>query len=137
MTEAFLGGADIHSATAARLFGIDQDQVDRTQRTHAKTVNFGIIYGVSAFGLSQQTDLSRSEAADLIRLYFETYPGIKAYMDGQVRLAREQGFVETLYGPASLFERHQLENGTVRGHAERNSVNAPIQGTAADVIKGP
>ena len=135
MTEAFLGGADIHSATAARLFGIDQDQVDRTQRTHAKTVNFGIIYGVSAFGLSQQTDLSRSEAADLIRLYFETYPGIKAYMDGQVRLAREQGFVETLYGRRRYLKDINSRNGTVRGHAERNSVNAPIQGTAADVIK--
>lgn len=135
MTQAFLDGADIHSATAARLFDIDPDKVDRTQRSHAKTVNFGIIYGVSAFGLSQQTDLSRSDAADLIKLYFETYPGIKTYIDSQVQLAREQGYVETLFGRRRYLKDINSRNVTVRGHAERNSVNAPIQGTAADVIK--
>lgn len=135
MTQAFLDGADIHSATAARLFDIDPDKVDRTQRSHAKTVNFGIIYGVSAFGLSQQTDLNRSDAADLIKLYFETYPGIKTYIDSQVQLAREQGYVETLFGRRRYLKDINSRNVTVRGHAERNSVNAPIQGTAADVIK--
>ena len=135
MVEAFLNNEDIHTATAARLFDIAPEAVDRTQRGHAKTVNFGIIYGVSAFGLSQQTELSRSEAADMIKLYFETYPGIKDYMDAQVELARKQGFVETLFGRRRYLRDINSRNATVRGHAERNSVNAPIQGTAADVIK--
>lgn len=135
MVQAFLNGADIHTATAAKLYGIAESAVDRTQRSNAKTVNFGIIYGVSAFGLSQQTELSRSEAADMIRLYFETYPGIKAFMDQQVHLAREQGFVETMFGRRRYLRDIHSRNQTVRGHAERNAVNAPIQGTAADVIK--
>lgn len=135
MINAFLEGEDIHTATAARLFGIPIEDVDRTQRSHAKTVNFGIIYGVSAFGLSQQTSLSRSEAADMIKLYFDTYPGIKKYMDAQMELARKQGYVETMFGRRRYLRDILSANQTVRGHAERNAVNAPIQGTAADVIK--
>ncbi len=135
MTAAFLANQDIHAATAAKLFNIPLEDVTREQRGNAKTVNFGIIYGVSAFGLSQQTNLSRSEAADMINQYFITYPGIKKYMDNQVAFAREHGFVKTLFGRRRILRDILSRNQTVRGHAERNAVNAPIQGTAADVIK--
>ena len=135
MTAAFLADQDIHAATAANLFGIPLEEVTREQRGNAKTVNFGIIYGVSAFGLSQQTNLSRSEAADMINQYFITYPGIKKYMDNQVAFAREHGYVKTLFGRRRILRDILSKNQTVRGHAERNAVNAPIQGTAADVIK--
>jgi len=135
MLEAFRSGLDIHRATAARVFSIPLEEVSKEQRSYAKTVNFGIIYGVSAFGLSQQTDLSRSEAAELIRSYFEGYPGIKAYMDAQVALARQQGFVTTLFGRRRYLPDIHSSNQTVRAHAERNAVNAPIQGSAADLIK--
>jgi len=135
MTAAFLADQDIHAATAAKLFNIPLEEVSREQRGNAKTVNFGIIYGVSAFGLSQQTKLSRSEAADMISQYFITYPGIKAYMDDQVNFAREHGYVKTLFGRRRILPDILSKNQTVRGHAERNAVNAPIQGTAADVVK--
>ncbi len=135
MLEAFRSGLDIHRATAARVFSIPLEEVSKEQRSYAKTVNFGIIYGVSAFGLSQQTDLSRSEAAELIRNYFESYSGIKKYIDSQVELARRQGFVTTLFGRRRYLPDIHSGNQTVRAHAERNAVNAPIQGSAADLIK--
>ena len=135
MTEAFLAGEDIHAATAAKVFGVPLAEVSREQRSHAKTVNFGIIYGVSAFGLAQQTNLSRGEAGDIIASYFKTYPGIKDYIDAQVELARSQGYVETLLGRRRYLRDINSRNPVVRGHAERNAVNAPIQGSAADIIK--
>jgi DNA polymerase-1 len=135
MKRAFAEGQDIHAATAANLFGVELSEVSKQQRSHAKTVNFGIIYGVSAFGLSQQTNLSRSEAADIINSYFKTYPGIKEYMDKQVALAREQGFVTTKLGRKRHLPDINSRNPVVRGHAERNAVNTPIQGSASDIIK--
>lgn len=135
MMEAFINGEDIHAATAAKVFGVPQDEVTREQRSNAKTVNFGIIYGVSAFGLSQQTSLSRSEASDIIKSYFRTYPGIQDYIEAQKELARQQGFVETMLGRRRYLKDINSRNAVVRGHAERNAVNAPIQGSAADIIK--
>lgn len=135
MIEAFRNDEDIHSATAAKIFGVPLEEVTREQRSNAKTVNFGIIYGVSAFGLSQQTNLSRSESKEVIDSYFETYPGIKKYMDQQIELAREQGFVETLMGRRRYLRDINSKNQVVRGQAERNAINTPIQGTAADIIK--
>ncbi len=135
MMEAFINGEDIHAATAAKVFGVELDAVTREQRSNAKTVNFGIIYGVSAFGLAQQTSLSRSEASDIIKSYFQTYPGIRDYIEAQKELARKQGFVETMLGRRRYLKDINSRNAVVRGHAERNAVNAPIQGTAADIIK--
>ncbi|MCT4623170.1 MAG: DNA polymerase I, partial [Schleiferiaceae bacterium] len=135
MIEAFKAGEDIHAATAAKVFGIGIDEVTREQRSHAKTVNFGIIYGVSAFGLSNQTNLSRKEAKELIDSYFESYPGIKSYIDNQVAFARENGYVQTIKGRKRYLKDINSGNAVVRGHAERNAMNAPIQGSAADVIK--
>jgi DNA polymerase-1 len=135
MMEAFINGEDIHAATAAKVFGIPQEEVSREQRGNAKTVNFGIIYGVSAFGLAQQTSLSRSEAAEIIKSYFKTYPGIRDYIESQKELARGQGFVETMLGRRRYLKDINSRNAVVRGHAERNAVNAPIQGSAADIIK--
>lgn len=135
MRNAFAEGQDIHATTAASIFQTELEKVTREQRSQAKTVNFGIIYGVSAFGLSQQTNLSRSEAAELIKSYFQTYPGIRAYMDKQVELAREQGYVTTLLGRKRHLADINSRNPVVRGHAERNAVNTPIQGSAADIIK--
>lgn len=135
MIDAFNAGEDIHTATAARVFGVKLEEVTREQRSHAKTVNFGIIYGVSAFGLSNQTNLSRKEAKALIDSYFESYPGIKSYIDGQVEFARKNGYVETLMGRKRYLKDINSVNAVVRGHAERNAMNAPIQGSAADIIK--
>ncbi len=135
MVQSFKQGEDIHRATAANVFNVPIEEVTREQRSHAKTVNFGIIYGVSAFGLSEQTGLSRAESKALIDAYYETYPTLKAYMDGQIALAREQGFVETLMGRRRYLKDINSRNAVVRGHAERNAVNAPIQGTAADIVK--
>ena len=135
MMDAFINGEDIHAATAAKVFGVKPDAVSREQRSTAKTVNFGIIYGVSAWGLSQQTKLTRSEAGDIIKSYFQTYPGIRDYIEDQKKLAREQGFVETIMGRRRYLKDINSRNATVRGHAERNAVNAPIQGSAADIIK--
>lgn len=135
MMDAFIKGEDIHAATAARVFGVDLKDVTREMRGNAKTVNFGIIYGVSAFGLSQQTSLSRSEAGEIIKSYFQTYPGIRDYIEKQKEFAREHGYVSTLKGRRRYLKDINSRNAVVRGHAERNSVNAPIQGTAADVIK--
>lgn len=135
MKKAFINGEDIHAATAARIFKTKEKEVSREQRSMAKTVNFGIIYGVSAFGLSQQTQLSRGEAGELIKSYFDTYPGIRDYIEAQKELARKQGYVETIMGRRRYLKDINSRNATVRGHAERNAVNAPIQGSAADVIK--
>lgn len=135
MREAFANKQDIHAATAAKIFDVTLDQVSREQRSQAKTVNFGIIYGVSAFGLSQQTNLSRSESAEIINAYFKTYPGIRDYMDEQVALAKKQGYVTTLLGRKRTLPDINSRNPVVRGHAERNAVNTPIQGSAADIIK--
>lgn len=135
MLESFRKGEDIHTATAARVFNVPISEVSRTQRSHAKTVNFGIIYGVSAFGLSEQTGLSRSESKNLIELYFETYPGLKTYINSQIELARKQGYVETIMGRRRYLRDILSGNHVVRTHAERNAVNAPIQGSAADIIK--
>ena len=135
MLAAFRQGADIHAATASKVFGVPLDAVTREQRSHAKTVNFGIIYGVSAFGLSNQTDLSRSEAKALIDTYYESYPKLKAYMNHQVNFARENGYVETVMGRRRYLKDINANNAIVRGAEERNAVNAPIQGSAADIIK--
>ncbi|MEY2963147.1 MAG: polymerase [Bacteroidota bacterium] len=135
MIEAFKNGEDIHRATAAKVFEVAPEEVTREQRSNAKTVNFGIVYGVSAFGLSQQTDMSRKEAKAAIDGYFRTYPGIKKYMDDQVAFAREKGYVETITGRRRYLKDIDSRNAVVRGHSERNAVNAPIQGSAADIIK--
>lgn len=135
MIEAFVQGQDIHAATAAKVFGVPVAEVSREQRANAKTVNFGIIYGVSAFGLSNQTNLSRSEAKELIDTYYETYPKLKAYIAKQVEFARENGYVETVLGRKRYLKDINSRNAIVRGAAERNAVNAPIQGSAADIIK--
>ena len=135
MVEAFKKGEDIHAATAAKVFNVALDEVTREQRSQAKTVNFGIIYGVSAFGLADQANISRKEAKVLIDAYYETYPTLKAYIEKQVEIAREQGFVETLMGRRRYLKDINSRNNVVRSHAERNAVNAPIQGTAADIVK--
>ncbi|PQJ68551.1 DNA polymerase I [Polaribacter butkevichii] len=135
MIEAFKNGEDIHASTAAKVFNVPLNEVTREQRSNAKTVNFGIIYGVSAFGLSNQTDLSRSEAKELIDTYYETYPKLKAYMSAQVDFAREHGYVETVLNRRRYLKDINSRNAMVRSGAERNAVNAPIQGSAADIIK--
>ena len=135
MVAAFNNNEDIHAATAAKVFGVPLEEVSREQRSQAKTVNFGIIYGVSAFGLSNQTTLSRSEAKALIDTYYENYPKLKSYMSEQVDFAREQGYVATVLGRRRYLKDINSRNAIVRGAAERNAVNAPIQGSAADIIK--
>jgi len=135
MIEAFKNGEDIHASTASKVFDVPLDKVTREQRSNAKTVNFGIIYGVSAFGLSNQTDLSRAESKELIDTYYETYPKLKAYMNKQVEFARDNGYVLTVLGRRRYLKDINSRNGVVRGAAERNAVNAPIQGSAADIIK--
>lgn len=135
MIAAFQQGLDIHTSTASRLFGITPEEVTKLQRSQAKTVNFGIIYGQGAFGLAEQTGLSRKEAKDMIDAYFQSYPKLKEWMAGQMRKARQDGFVETLLGRRRHLKDINSSNFTVRGHAERNAVNAPIQGSAADIIK--
>ena len=135
MIEAFKKGEDIHRSTASKVFNVPLEEVTKEQRSNAKTVNFGIIYGVSAFGLSNQTDLTRSESANLIDAYYKTYPKLKAYMSNQVDFARENGYVETVLGRRRYLKDINSANAVVRGGAERNAVNAPIQGSAADIIK--
>ena len=135
MIEAFKNGEDIHASTASKVFNVPIAEVTREQRSNAKTVNFGIIYGVSAFGLSNQTDLSRSESKELIETYYKTYPKLRAYMDEQVEFARENGYVQTVLGRRRYLKDINGSNQVVRGAAERNAVNAPIQGSAADIIK--
>ena len=135
MINAFKNGEDIHASTASKVFNVPLSEVTREQRSNAKTVNFGIIYGVSAFGLSNQTDLNRTEAKQLIDTYYETYPKLKAYISKQVDFARDNGYVETVLGRRRYLKDINSRNAVVRGAAERNAVNAPIQGSAADIIK--
>jgi len=135
MVNAFKNNEDIHCATAAKVFDVPLEQVTREQRGNAKTVNFGIIYGVSAFGLSQQTELNRTEAKKLIETYYETYPKLRAYMRDQIDFARDNGYVSTVLGRRRYLKDINSQNAIVRGAAERNAVNAPIQGSAADIIK--
>ena len=135
MLYAFNNGIDIHTATAARVYGIGIEEVTSTQRRNAKAVNFGIIYGQSAFGLSQNLGIPRKEAAEIIEQYFAQYPGIKRYMADTMNFARENGFVETILGRRRYLRDINSNNQTVRGFAERNAINAPIQGSAADMIK--
>lgn len=135
MIEAFRQGQDIHASTASRVFKVPLEEVTREQRSNAKTVNFGIIYGVSAFGLSNQTDLSRKEAKELIDTYYQTYPKLRNFISQQINTAREQGYVQTVLGRRRYLRDINSRNAIVRGAAERNAVNAPIQGSAADIIK--
>ena len=135
MVNAFKNNEDIHASTAARVFHVPPEEVTREQRSNAKTVNFGIIYGVSAFGLSQQTNLNRSESKELIDNYYASYPELKQYIADQVNFAREHGYVATVLGRRRYLKDINSQNAVVRGAAERNAVNAPIQGSAADIIK--
>jgi DNA polymerase-1 len=135
MRQAFIDNIDIHTATAAKVYGVSIEDVDSTQRRNAKAVNFGIIYGQSAFGLSQNLGIPRKEAAEIIENYFAQYPGIKQYMADTMNFARENGYVTTLMGRRRYLRDINSANQTVRGFAERNAINAPIQGSAADMIK--
>ena len=135
LVAGFAHGADVHRATAARIFHVAPEDVTAEQRRHAKVANFGIIYGISAFGLSQRMGISRTEARDFIEAYFKNYPGVKAYMDRVVAEAREKGYVETLFGRKRFLPDITSKNAIARGLAERNAINAPIQGGAADIIK--
>ena len=135
MIKAFQNKEDIHRSTAAKVFNVPLEEVTKEQRSNAKTVNFGIIYGVSAFGLSNQTSLSRKESAELIDAYYATYPKLKSYMSGQVEFAREHGYVQTVLGRRRYLKDINSANMMVKSGAERNAVNAPIQGSAADIIK--
>lgn len=135
MIEAFHSGHDIHTATAAKVFKVPIEEVTREQRSKAKTANFGIIYGISAFGLSERMHVSLKEAKELIAEYFETYPGVKAYMSQSIETARQNGYTETICGRRCYLPDIHSHNAIVRGYAERNAINAPIQGSAADIIK--
>ena len=135
MIEAFVNEEDIHLATAAKIFKTDPGSITREMRAAAKTANFGIIYGISAFGLSQRMHISRSDARQLIDGYFSTYPRVRAFMDECIRMAREKGYVETMYGRKRYLPDILSRNSVVRGNAERNAINSPIQGSAADIIK--
>ena len=135
LVAGFAHGADVHRSTAARIFHVEPDQVTAEQRRHAKVANFGIIYGISAFGLSQRMGISRSEAKAFIEEYFRSYPGVKAYMERVVAEAREKGYVETIFGRKRFLPDITSRNAVARGLAERNAINAPIQGSAADIIK--
>lgn len=135
LTNAFNENKDIHKSTAAKVFKVSEEKVDSDMRRAAKTVNFGIIYGISAFGLSQRLSISRSEASNIIKTYFNEFPGIKEYMDYSIKKARDTGYAETIFGRRRYLKDINSRNGTVRGFAERNAINMPIQGTAADIIK--
>lgn len=135
MIEAFNSGEDIHAATAAKIYKIPLDQVTSDMRRKAKTANFGIIYGISVFGLAERLTIPRGEAKQLIDGYFETYPKVKEYMDKSINVAQEKGYVETIFGRKRYLPDINSRNATVRGYAERNAINAPIQGSAADIIK--
>ena len=135
MIDAFLSNHDIHAATAAKIYKIGLKEVDSDMRRKAKTANFGIIYGISVFGLAERMNVERKEAKELIDGYFETYPGVKAYMDQSIRVAQEKGYVETIFHRKRFLPDINSRNAVVRGYAERNAINAPIQGSAADIIK--
>ena len=135
MIEAFREGHDIHAATAAKIYKETIDEVSRDQRTKAKRANFGIIYGITVFGLAERLEISRDEAKKLIEGYFENFPKVKEYMDKSIQMARTNGYAETLFHRRRYLADINSHNATVRGFAERNAINAPIQGTAADIIK--
>lgn len=135
MIDAFLSNHDIHAATAAKIYKIDLNDVGSDMRRKAKTANFGIIYGISVFGLAERMNVDRKEAKELIDGYFETYPGVKAYMDKSIQVAQEKGYVETIFHRKRFLPDINSRNAVVRGYAERNAINAPIQGSAADIIK--
>ena len=135
MVEDFNSGHDIHQATAAKIFKVPLTNVTSDMRRKAKTANFGIIYGISAFGLAERMEVSRNEAKQLIDDYFATYPAVKEYMDNSIEKARQLGYTETLLGRRCQLPDINSRNAVVRGYAERNAINAPIQGTAADIIK--
>ena len=135
MLQSFLKGEDIHKSTASKVFKVDLDNVSDEMRSNAKVVNFGIIYGVSAFGLSEQSTLNRKEASELIKVYFETYPNLKNYIDNQISFAQKNGYVQTILGRKRYLRNINSRNSFIRGHDERNAVNMPVQGSAADLIK--
>ena len=135
MIEAFNSGADIHRATAAKVYGVALEEVTDEQRRYAKTANFGIIYGISAFGLSERLSISRGDAKKLIDGYYESYPQMRQYMDETLEQVRKDGYVSTIKGRRRYLPDINSRNAVVRGYAERNAVNAPIQGSAADIIK--
>ncbi len=135
MIEAFRMGQDIHAATASKVYGLPIEEVTKEMRRHAKTVNFGIVYGISAFGLSERLNIPRKEAKHIIDQYFEKYPGVKKYMEKTIEFAREHGYVETIMGRRRYLRDINSHNAVVRGFAERNAINAPIQGSSADMIK--
>ena len=135
LIEAFRSGEDIHAATAAKIYHVPLEEVTREQRSRAKTANFGIIYGISVFGLAERMNVSRAEAKELIENYFITYSGVKRYMDESIAVAREKGYIETILKRKRYLPDITSHNSVVRGYAERNAINAPIQGSAADIIK--
>jgi DNA polymerase-1 len=135
LLKAFAEGKDIHQATAAEVFGLELEQVSTEQRRRAKAINFGLIYGMSAFGLAKQIDVGRHEAQEYIDTYFSRYPGVRDYMDNTRADAAERGYVETLYGRRLYLPEINASNGMRRQAAERTAINAPMQGTAADIIK--
>jgi DNA polymerase-1 len=135
MIAAFRSGEDIHAATAAKIYAVPVSEVNSDMRRKAKTANFGIIYGISVFGLAERLNIPRSEAKELIAGYFRTYPDVRKYMDASIRIAKEKGYVETLFKRKRYLPDINSANAIVRGYAERNAINAPIQGSAADIIK--
>jgi DNA polymerase-1 len=135
MIEAFKQGRDIHATTAAKIFKVNLEEVTTDMRRKAKTANFGIIYGISVFGLSQRLKIPRSEAKEIIDAYFDEFPAVKEYMDGAIEKARKNEFVETILGRRRYLRDINSRNMTMRGFAERNAINAPLQGSAADLIK--
>ena len=135
MIDAFNHDYDVHAATAAKIYKVPMEEVTKDMRRKAKTANFGIIYGISVFGLAERMGVDRSEARQLIDGYFETYPQIKEYMDKSIEKARDNGYVETIFHRKRYLPDINSRNATVRGYAERNAINAPIQGSAADIIK--
>jgi DNA polymerase-1 len=135
MVADFLSGNDIHSATASKIFGVEIKEVTREMRSRAKTANFGIIYGISSYGLSERLTIGRKEAKELIDGYFNSYPGVKIFMDESIKKARDVGYVTTMFGRKRYLRDIHSRNQVVRGNAERNAINAPIQGSAADIIK--
>ena len=135
LIDAFNRGMDIHTATAAKVFKVNEDEVTKEQRSRAKVANFGIIYGISAFGLSQRLGMSRTDSKNLIEEYFRSYPKVKEYMNNMIAMAKENGYVETIYGRKRFLPDINSRNAVVRSFSERNAINAPLQGSAADIIK--
>ncbi|MEF9931794.1 MAG: DNA polymerase, partial [Bacteroidales bacterium] len=135
LIEAFNQNKDIHTATAAKVFKIEETEVSKEQRSRAKVANFGIIYGISAFGLSQRLGMTRTDSKELIEEYFKNYPGVKEYMNNMIEKAKKEGYVESIYGRKRFLPDINSKNANVRSFSERNAINAPLQGSAADIIK--